>query len=288
MPFLRPSRASSRPPRPDILSLFLGRAMVDAYGYFTADDTPLAEAQAAAFDHIGRKLRPRPYQHLLDIECGRGAFLVHACKRFGVTGHGITSDPEAAEAAREQIRQEGLEGQAAVEYRGLRDLAGAGTYDRITYLGGLEQPGARRLPPVLGQAERLLKDNGAFLLQAAARRRSDRVRPGDDWLMDRIFPGGDPPSSGSLHVLLEDAGLEVIDLESLRRHAALTCTHWTEHLRSAAGEATDAEAVREQILELALRTVYLEEGRLTLHQLLATKADTGFAPVPLTREDIYA
>lgn len=263
---------------------FSSASGVDAHGYFAVDEIGLADAQQAAFDHIARKLRPRPYQHLLDIQCGSGAFLVHACKHFGLTGHGLAPSPEAAEATQERIRREGLEGQASVEHRPLEALTAAGEYDRVTYLGGLVQAGHRHLVPVLGAIRRLLKDNGLFVLEAISRRR-DLAHARDDWLLPRIFPSGDPPSAGSIHILLEDAGLEVQDAENLRRHAALTYTAWTERMQ-ATGQTSEI-GYREALLELALRTLYFEEGRLHLHQFLATKAGSGFAPVPQTREDLY-
>lgn len=269
--------------------LFLGEDRVDGHGYFADDGTPLADAQRAAFEHIARKLRPRPYQHLLDVQCGNGAFLAYACKHFGLTGHGLAPSPKAVEEARERLRQEGLEGQATVEHRPLAELGGLGEYDRITCLGGLDQPGHRQLVPMLGAVHRLLKDNGVFLLEAASRRR-DLAHAHGDWLLPRIFPAGDPPSAGSIHILVEDADLEVQDAENLRRHAALTYTAWTGQLRASA-EAGHIDAndptYREQLLELALRTTYFEEGRLHLYQFLTTKAGPGFGPVPQSREDLY-
>ena len=45
---------------------------------------------------------------------------------------------------------------------------------------------------------------------------------------DKVFPGGWIPSLADVIVAMEQAGLEVVDIENLRRHYALTLDAWGE------------------------------------------------------------
>jgi cyclopropane-fatty-acyl-phospholipid synthase len=269
---------------------FLGPSLTFTCAYYPHEEADLAEAQTAKFDHIARKLRLRPYQTLLDLDCGWGAFVIHASKQYGVTAHGLTRSAEQAEYAREWIRREGLEDQALVEHRDPRELAGELQFDRVSAIGGVEQEGLRHLAGYFGAIHRLLKDQGLFLSHGINRPRQGASESGN-WRDTRIFSGIEPPSLAGLVTQLEDHGFELQDVESLRRHYARTCAHWVERLREnreACLRHVDPAAYRAWLLHLGMRSVYFEEGAVSLHQLLATKRQANFPLLPLTREDIYA
>ena len=50
----------------------------------------------------------------------------------------------------------------------------------------------------------------------------------DFFIRDKVFPGGWIPSLADVIVAMEQAGLEVVDIENLRRHYALTLDAWAE------------------------------------------------------------
>jgi cyclopropane-fatty-acyl-phospholipid synthase len=286
--------------RPDASPYALPRAFYEAFldpslaftcAYYPREEADLAEAQTAKFDHLARKLRLKPYQTLLDIDCGWGAFVIHASKRYGVTAHGITSSAERAEYAQEWIRREGLEDQALVEHRDYRELVGELQFDRISAIGGLEHVGLRHLAGYFNSLHRLLKDHGLFLSHGITRPRQGGSTEGSNWRDDRAFSGIEPPSLATLVTQLEDNGFEIQDMENLRRHYAKTCAQWVERLqenRQACLHHVDESVYRAWLLYLGMRSVYFEEGAVSLHQLLATKRQAGFPLLPLTREDIYA
>lgn len=90
---------------------------------------------------------------------------------------------------------------------------------------------------------------------------------------------------------ISEAGLEVVDIESLRPHYAKTLEHWSARLEARLDEA--ARIVPEQTLRiwrlyLAGCAYGFTKGWINLHQILAVKpfAD-GKTGLPLTREDIY-
>jgi cyclopropane-fatty-acyl-phospholipid synthase len=93
---------------------------------------------------------------------------------------------------------------------------------------------------------------------------------------------------GDVVEVAEQVGFEVVDVENLRRHYALTCRAWVERLRSNREEclrAVDEATWRTWQLYLAGSAVAFEEGSLNLHQVLFTKKGCGVA-VPMTRDDL--
>ncbi|MFB6261798.1 MAG: class I SAM-dependent methyltransferase [Thiohalorhabdaceae bacterium] len=275
----------------DFYGLFLDPRMAYTCAYYPEEETDLEQAQLAKFEHIARKLRLKPYQSLLDIGCGWGSFIVYACKNHGVTAHGVTLSQQQADYANDWIRREGLEDQALVEYRDYRELVGEAQYDRISAIGIVEHVGYRNLARYFTGIHRLLKDNGLFLNHGISRCREWRPNPGSDWISDKVFPEGEPPSLSTVITQLEDNAFEVQDVENLRAHYAKTCAEWLKRLQRNREEClrhVDEQTYRTWILYLAMSSIYFEEGQIFLYQVLATKRMASFAPVPLTREDIYA
>jgi len=274
----------------DFYGLFLDPTMAYTCAYYPEEEAELERAQRAKFEHIARKLRLKPYQTLLDIGCGWGSFIVHACKHYGVTAHGVTLSQQQADYANDWIRREGLEDQALVEYRDYRDLVGEAQYDRISAIGIVEHVGYRNLAGYFAGIHQLLKENGLFLNHGIGRCREWRPNPGSDWISDKVFPEGEPPSLSTVITQLEDNGFEVQDVENLREHYAKTCADWVDRLqrnRDACLAHVDERTYRTWILYLAMSSIYFEEGQIFLYQVLTTKRMPRFAPAPLTREDIY-
>lgn len=275
---------------PEFHALFLGSSMSESCAYFREKGASLEQAQQAKHDHLARKLRLRPYLRLLDIGVGWGAFLVHACRSYGVTGYGITPSPERAEYANRWIEREGLEGQAWVDCGDFRNLPGAGLYDRVTAHGWSGSPGYRGLPAYLGSIHRLLAEEGLLLHQGAGRVREGHSEPASAWSDPRIFPEGLAPSLATVVHQLEDNDFEVQDVENFRVHFARTSAAWADRLRrnrEHALEQVDEPTYRGWLLDLAMRSLWYEEARATLYQVLATKRRGSFSPVPPTREDLY-
>ena len=90
---------------------------------------------------------------------------------------------------------------------------------------------------------------------------------------------------------ISEAGLEVVDVESLRPHYAKTLEHWSARLETHLSEAAamvPEHTLRIWRLYLAGCSYAFARGWINLHQILAVKpfADGGTG-LPLTREDVY-
>src|SRR5262249_39237967 len=108
-----------------------------------------------------------------------------------------------------------------------------------------------------------------------------------------VFPDGELPHIALALRDMSGAGLEVVDVESLRRHYARTCREWADGL-----EATRARAVgiagekrfRIWSIYLAGCAYAFAEGWINIYQALACKAQRPAGkplPLPLTRDYMY-
>jgi cyclopropane-fatty-acyl-phospholipid synthase len=262
---------------------FLDSRMVYSCAYFRSPSDSLEEAQLAKLEHICRKLRMRAGDRFLDIGCGWGGLILHAAEKYRASAVGCTLSRRQAEYAAEEIRRRSLERLVRVREADYRDQTGE--FDKIASVGMFEHVGRHRLEAYFRKLHSLLAPHGLLLNHGISS--PEWVRPDAQtrFIARNIFPNGEILHLGFVIAAAERAGLEVLDVECLRRHYALTCRAWVERLRSrreACLATVDQETWRTWQLYLAGSAVAFEEGNLAVHQVLLAK--TGSSAVPLTRD----
>jgi cyclopropane-fatty-acyl-phospholipid synthase len=271
--------------------LWLDEQMVYSCAYFESSDDSLDQAQRNKLDHICRKLRLKPGERLLDIGCGWGALIHWATKRYGAQAHGITLSRNQYDHARDIIRDEGLQDRATVELRDYRDLEGQACYDKIVSVGMFEHVGIENLPQYFSIARRLLKPGGLFLNHGITHDREGWGKTAGTRFINRyVFPDGELDTIGNVQRAMEQTDFEILDVEGLRRHYALTLRHWVERLEDRKAEAQ--RLVPESIyriwrLYMAGCALQFDQGAIGVYQILAANRGGGPEPVPLTRRDLY-
>jgi cyclopropane-fatty-acyl-phospholipid synthase len=265
---------------------FLDRRLQYSCAYFTSPSAGLDEAQGAKLDLICRKLDLRRGVHLLDIGCGWGGLVRHAAQQFGATATGCTLSSQQFAYSSEEARRLRLTDRVSILNVDYRDLDGR--YDRIASVGMYEHVGRHRLPDYFHRLWRLLKDDGLLLNHGIARPQSVSDDDATAFLRRRVFPGGELPYYADVVRAAEGAGFEVIDVENLRPHYALTCAVWVRRLQAHAEAClrfVSAETYRTWLLYLAGSAVSFERGDTELYQTLLAKRIAG-APRYLTREHL--
>ncbi|MBZ9537432.1 MULTISPECIES: cyclopropane fatty acyl phospholipid synthase [Modicisalibacter] len=169
----------------DLFERMLDPTMCYSCGYWKDAET-LHEAQVAKLDLAARKLGIEPGMKVLDIGCGWGSFAEHAARHYGAHVTGITISREQAELARK--RCEGLPVEIILE--DYRDLEGR--FDRIVSIGMFEHVGHRNYRTYFDTVDRLLADDGLFVLHTIGSNNSEISA--DPWIHKYIFPNGILPS----------------------------------------------------------------------------------------------
>lgn len=277
----------------DFYHEWLDEEMVYSCAYFrTAADT-LEQAQIAKLDHILAKLRVRPGDRLLDVGCGWGALIMRAARQFGAHATGITLSKNQYKLATRRIAEAGLEDRCDVHLMDYRDVTGK--FDRIASVGMFEHVGLQQLGAYFRQLHALLDEGGIAMNHGitAADPDSGETPFGGGRFIDRyVFPNGELPHLSLVMREMASAGLEVQDVESLRRHYAMTLRHWTTRFEAA------GDRLREMVGEKRYRIwrAYLagcafgfSQGWIGLHQIVATRTGDALAETdyPLTREHMY-
>lgn len=274
----------------DFYGLVLGPSMVYSCAYWEGPDATLEDAQRAKLDLICRKLELRPGQRLLDVGCGWGSMVMHAVEHYGVHATGVTLSTEQASSARKRVADAGLADRIDIrvqDYRAVDD----GPYDAISSIGMAEHVGRERYRQYAGVLYGLLRPGGRLLNHQIGRRPwADEEAYHVDEFIDRyVFPDGELAPLGSTVSRLEEAGLEVRDVEAIREHYALTLRQWVANLEAHWPEAVRlAGAGRARVwrLYMAASALSFEQNRIGVNQVLAVRpTKDGGSGMPRTRAD---
>ena len=277
----------------EFYSLWLGRSMVYSCAYFRNETDSLDTAQEQKLDHILGKLMLRPDERFLDIGCGWGALIMRAAKKYGARATGVTLSRNQYEFASKRIRDEGLEDRCEVRLQDYRDVPGEAVFDKIASVGMFEHVGLRHLKAYFEKIRCLLAEGGLVLNHGITATDPDSRWVGlgaGEFVSRYVFPHGELPH---LSVVLREtasAGLEVADVESLRRHYARTCLEWARRLeqnREQAIAAAGDKRYRIWQVYLAGCAHGFEHEWMNIYQVLARKEGGASNPLPLTRDYMY-
>jgi cyclopropane-fatty-acyl-phospholipid synthase len=267
----------------DFYALWLGDTMAYTCAYYPTASASLEEAQTAKMDHVCRKLRLRPGEHVVEAGFGWGTLALHMARAYGVKVRAFNISHEQVQYARERARAEGLAERVEYIEDDYRNITGR--YDAFVSVGMLEHVGVENYQALGGVAARSLGGNGRGLIHSITRNRPARLHP---WIEKRIFPGAYPPSIGQMAALFEPWDFSILDLENLRLHYARTLTHWLERYeanRERVRAMFDERFVRMWRLYLAGSIAAFTTGTLQLYQVVFAPRENN--DIPLTREYLY-
>lgn len=197
--------------------------MMYTCGYWPEGTQTLEQAQQQKIDHVCRKIRLSRGETFIDIGCGFGGFLFRAWATLGASGTGLNTTTEQVEWVQNEIMRRGLTNKLSVREADFREVDTQ--YDKLVSIGVLEHAGRDQLNAVIRAHADFLKPGGLGMLHFIG-----HIGPRETELFIRkhVFPGGWIPGLSEVIVEMERCGLEVVDIENLRRHYALTLDVWAE------------------------------------------------------------
>ncbi|CAM5665415.1 cyclopropane-fatty-acyl-phospholipid synthase [Streptomyces badius] len=277
-------------------ALLLDETMAYSCGYWTSDAPGYgpADAQRDKLELICRKLGLRPGARLLDIGCGWGSLTLYAAENHGVHVTAVTLAAEQAAYVRQQVTARGLDDLVEVlniDYRDIAERPGTrGAYDAVSTVEMGEHVGDAEYPAFTRILHDSLRPRGRALVQQMSR--GATAPGGGAFIESYIAPDMHMRPLGETVGLLEGAGLEVRDVESLREHYVRTVEAWRRTLEERWAEfvaLVGEETARVWRLYLVGGALAFEERRMGVDQILSVRPDPACsAAMPATRREWHA
>ena len=267
----------------DFYTRWLDRQLLYTCAYFPTPSATLEEAQTAKMDHVCRKLQLQPGETVAEAGCGWGALALHMVKHYGVCVKAFNLSHEQIVYARQQARQQALDGKVEFIEDDYRNISGR--YDVFASIGMLEHVGVRQYAELSRVIHRTLGQSGRGILHFIGRNYSAPLSP---WITKRIFPGAYAPTLREAMTVLEPWDFAVRDVENLRLHYAKTLEHWLERFERSAPQISsmfDRSFVRAWRMYLAGSLVAFRVGTLQLFQIVFAGPES--ARIPWTRAHLY-
>ncbi len=275
----------------DFYKVWLDENMVYSCAYFENGDEDLASAQLKKIDHILTKIQVRTGDTLLDIGCGWGALVMRAAEKYGAKCVGITLSKNQFQLASERVVQAGLADRVEIRLQDYRDVAG--TFDRITSVGMFEHVGLKNLPMYFTKIRSLLSDDGLAMNHGITSTDPDNGETaygGGEFIGKYVFPHGELPHIGHVLKTMQEAGLEALDVENLRRHYAKTCGIWADNFEANADRIkrlVDDKRYRIWRVYLSGCSYAFAQDWVSLNQIVCSKAGRNATSLPLSRRYMY-
>jgi cyclopropane-fatty-acyl-phospholipid synthase len=257
----------------DFYALVLGPSMVYSCAVWDDEGTGLDAAQQAKLDLVCRKLGLEPGMRLLDVGCGWGSLALHAAERYGVEVVGITLSAEQASLAHKRMAEAGLTDRVEIRVQDYREVED-GPFDAISSIGMAEHVGRAQIPTYVARLHDLLRPGGRLLNHAISWNAGETSWDADTFIARYVFPDGELLSLAEMVGALECGGLEVLDVEALRPHYALTLRAWVQRLEEHWDEAVQASSqgrARVWRLYMAACALAFEAGTMGVNQVLVQR-----------------
>ena len=275
----------------DFYRMVLDPQMAYSCGYWTSDapDYTVEDAQRDKLDLVCAKLGLEPGMRMLDVGCGWGSLAIHAALHHGVHVTGITLAKEQRDFILGRLDELGIADRVDIRLQDYRDLADE-PFDAIGTLEMGEHVGRANYPVYAATLFRMLKPAGRLLLQQMSR--GANAQGGGAFIETYIAPDMNMRPVGQTVDLLEQAGLEVRDVEGMREHYVWTVRAWWRTLERHWADVValvGEEQARVWRLYFAGGALAFEENRMGVDQILAVRpTPAGLSGMPRTRKDLLA
>jgi cyclopropane-fatty-acyl-phospholipid synthase len=237
----------------------------------------LAEAQRDKLELVCAKLGLAEDSRLLDVGCGWSSLITHAAAEYRARATGVTLSAAQRDYGRARIDELGLTGRAQARLGDYRELIGSESgYDAVASLEMGEHVGERDYPTYARTLFSVLRPGGRLLLQQMSRGAGgvDSAPGGGPFIERYIAPDMHMRPLGATVALVERAGFEVRDVQTMREHYVWTVRSWLRTLHERRDEVVRLagdEQYRVWQLYLTGAALAFEENRMGVHQILAVR-----------------
>jgi cyclopropane-fatty-acyl-phospholipid synthase len=264
--------------------------MMYTCAYWKEGTKSVEEAQVNKMHHVCRKVQLKAGETFVDVGSGWGGLLFHAYEHYGALGTGINTTTEQVNETAAEIARRGLTDKIRVIDCDFREIPGQ--YDKLLSIGTLEHAGRDSLPQVVKAHADAMKPGALGVIHFIGHVGHFET---EYYIREYIFPGGWIPSLAEGIEAMERSGLEVLDVENLRRHYALTLDAWAERFDASWEkiQALDPKRFNERFRRIWRTYLWAcaemfraKNGYTHLFQVLVSKGNIG-SNYPMSRAFLY-
>lgn len=270
---------------------YLDETMTYTCAYWKEGTKNIHEAQKNKIAHTLKKLNLKKGGTLVDIGGGWGSLLLEAHEQYGTIGTNVSPVKDQNDALRKEIEKRGLAGKIHIKEVDFRE--DEEEYDAYLSLGVYEHAGYHQLEAWIAAMSRNLKEGGTGILHFIGNIKRDIEGTGI-FVRKFVFPGGYLPGLAETLEIMDKHGLEILDVENLRRHYGKTLDAWAERFDEnwekirAIDPKKYNEAFRRQwrfYLYTCAEVFRQKHSSIGLFQIVFSKGRTN--TYPMSREFLY-
>jgi cyclopropane-fatty-acyl-phospholipid synthase len=220
----------------ELFELMLDPTLSYSCAVFERPGATLEEASTAKLERVCDKLALGPGDHVVEIGTGWGGFALHAAATRGCRVTTTTISREQHARASERVREAGLADRVEVrldDYRALR-----GRYDKLVSIEMIEAVGWKDFGTFFDRCSRLLRPDGAMLLQAITidDRAYEVEKASRSFIRTHVFPNGCLPSLEVIaRCVAQRTDMRIVHLEDITPHYVETLRRWRSNFEAASG-----------------------------------------------------
>jgi cyclopropane-fatty-acyl-phospholipid synthase len=157
-----------------------------------------------------------------------------------------------------------------------------------------EHVGLNNLALYFGRMRSLLADDGFAMnhgITSTDIGNGQSPYGGGEFIGKYVFPHGELPHISLVLKTMQEAGLEALDAENLRKHYAKTCETWADNFEARADEirkVVDDKRFRIWRVYLAGCAYAFSQDWVAIYQVLCTKSGRPPAALPWSRRYMYS
>lgn len=218
---------------PDIFSMVLDRRLAYATGVFLDPNEDLEVAQERKYARIASKLAIRPGERVLDVGCGWGSNLLYLAEHTQGIFKGVTLSAQQRKVALARAAEWGVADRVSIDVCHVEDLQlAAESVDVILFSGSIVHMHNREAVHEL--VGKVLRPGGRMLISDCyfpAQVRGDRDSAATQYIFVEALGYCRLLGLSEELALIERAGLDVLHVEDLTRHYAITLERWIDNVR---------------------------------------------------------
>lgn len=260
---------------PEIFKMVLDSRLAYATGVFHDPGEDLETAQRRKYERIRQKLAIQPGERVLDVGCGWGSNLLYLAQHTRGVFEGITLSEKQREEALARARAWEVDDRVKIHVRHVQDLAiEPASLDVVLFSGSIVHMHDREAIHAL--TARALKPGGRVLISDCyfpEQARGDRESAATQYIFVEALGYCRLIGLGEEISLMSRAGLDVLHVEDLTSHYALTLERWIDNVRRNRARIEALAPGFSRVLQSYMTVARLSFARRTAleYMILATK-----------------